>query len=145
MQACPSGVACVSIIGPDDSLMFIDKYTSSNTLDLDYLVFCSLDHFPVSKAHKAGKGEKVVVEIPLNHQEYCVWGYRSSLKYRIIIVSQITFVGIDASLRSYFEKIKDYLFEALTNPFYNPFSPIRSTIFQNRIQSIFANSSNEEA
>lgn len=131
-------ISCISIIGPDESLLCIYKNSKDqNDLELDGIVFCSLDYFPQNKSGRNalpnfGRNEKFANIY--NKDNYMAFGYKAPLSYKIIIVIPFVQNPNEASLKSICERVKDVLFDAISDPFYSPFSPIHN--LKNRIAAI---------
>jgi hypothetical protein len=126
-MATPS-VACVGIIGPDNNPLLIQKSSpESQHVEIDTLLFCSLDYFdspPVGK-----KVPKTIDRFLGNIQtsdRFQIWGYRAPLGYKIIVLTWHTATFPDLAVRRLCEEIKDVLFDALLDPFYVPFSVLES-------------------
>ena len=131
-------ISCVSIIGPDDSLLFIRKYpVDSYNFEIDSIVFCSLDY--ISQDKRTSKKERFIGQLQMPDQKYNVWGYKTALGYKIIILTNPIPNPSESTIKSISEKIKDVLFVQFTNPFYKPFSPINSVNFTNKINQIVSN------
>lgn len=131
-------ISCIAVVGPDESLLLICKDESaSDDLELDSLVFCSLDYFSQSRSGRnalqnIGRNEKFANIC--NKENYMVFGYRAPLSYKIVIVIPFVQNPNEAAIRSICERTKDVLFDAISDPFYAPFSPIFG--LKNRVKAI---------
>ena len=135
MTQSPFIISCISIIGPDDSLLFIEKNNPQIfDITLDSLVFCSLDFFP-PKTQKANKNDRML-SLQCNDSKYLIWGYRSNLNYKIILVGSFTQNPPESFIKNTFITINNLLFDTLANPFYSFFSPITSKNFRENIKEI---------
>ncbi|EAX90714.1 expressed protein, putative [Trichomonas vaginalis G3] len=135
-MATPSlSIACAAITGPDDSLLFIDKYATEQTeLEMDSIVFVSLDYF--TSTGKASKKEKFIGQLQIPDQKYSVWGYKTNFGYKIVILTNILPNQNDSIIRNVCDKIRDAMFLQFCNPFYQPFSPITSSSFISKVREI---------
>jgi hypothetical protein len=121
-------VACVGIIGPDNNPLLIQKSCAEGQhVEIDTLLFCSLDYFEAPSAGK--KAPKAVDRFLGNIQtsdRFQIWGYRAPLGYKIVVLTWHTATFPDVAVRRLCEEIKDVLFDALLDPFYVPFAAIES-------------------
>ncbi|OHT17690.1 hypothetical protein TRFO_00999 [Tritrichomonas foetus] len=128
----PTGqIACIAIIGPDNNPILIEKYCEeSQNQEIDTLLFCSLDYFdqPQNAGPKKplkNSSDRFLGNIQTSDR-FQIWGYKSSLGYKIIILT-VHIVSIpENSMRGVCERVKDVLFDSLMDPFYQPFSLIES-------------------
>lgn len=136
IMAAPSlNIVCAAITGPDDSLLFIDKYAPDQTeLEMDSVIFVSLDYFTTTG--KASKKEKFYGQLQIPDQKYSVWGYRTNFGYKIIILTNFIQNTNDSIIRNICDKIRDAMFLQICNPFYQPFSPITSSLFLSKVREI---------
>ena len=133
------GIACVSIMSPDNNPIFIQKYGNEiEELEMDSLIFCSLDFFETKVGHKStSKNDSYLGNIQ-NSDQFQVWGFKPGLNYKIIILTYHTQAIIPyQTMISTFKKIQDLLFNAFMNPFYVPFSLLDSNSrFKDMVQTI---------
>lgn len=139
-------VYCLSIIGPDDSLLYIKKYTSNTNsnedfdLELDATIYSARKLMPQKNTY----GKKYGFLGLVNHNQIehinC-YGYKASFGYKIIVLlpnNQIQ-QKESSTIQTLCEKIKDELFRSFMNPFYTPFSPISSPILKEKIDKLVKN------
>lgn len=121
-------VACIAIVGPDNNPILIRKYCEEkHEMELDSQLFCSLDHFEATPAtQKRGvKTDRFLGTISTD-ERFQIWGYRASLRYKIIILTGHLANQQEAQIKLLCEKVKDTLFDAFMDPFYAPFSMLES-------------------
>lgn len=123
---------CISIIGPDTNPIYIGRFCDENIhKELDFYLFCSLDYFDNSS------NELNVVYKLHEYDNYQTWGCTCFLDYKIIVVSQLS-LKTDAVIMEEAQKICDrvrsILKDALMDPFYKPFSEIKSRKIRERLE-----------
>ena len=132
-------IACISIIGPDNNPILIEKYCEeSQSQEIDTLLFCSLDYFdqPSNPAKRTLKsGDRFLGNIQTSDR-FQIWGYRASLGYKIIVLTVHVITIPDSQMKSICEKVKDVLFDSLMDPFYQPFALIESPKVISKITEI---------
>ena len=133
-------IVCVSILSPDDSLFYIKKYKTSkseNDIELDSLVFLSLDYFGQGKGFKAENK----VSFILSKDSYSTFGSKTFLGYKIIVIISglVNPSQINPVILSLSEKIKNELYSSFFDPFYVPFAPTTSPIFKKRVDEFVEN------
>ena len=133
-----SQVACIAVVGPDNNPILIRKYCDEQQeMELDSLLFCSLDHFdPQSNQKKSGSKERFF-SISTSDR-FQIWGYRAALQYKIIVLTLNGANIQDAAMKSICEKTRDVLFDAIMDPFYSPFAMIEAGDVVKRIDDIAA-------
>ena len=137
MATTPLTISCVAVVGPDDSLLFICKFPSDTSdLEMDSIVFCSLDFFTTDK--RISKKERFIGQLQLQDPKYCVWGYKATFGYKIIILTNQIPNPPESTIKGICEKIKEAMFSQFTNPFYRPFSPITTTNFVDKVNEILS-------
>lgn len=141
MSAPNNQIACISIIGPDNNPILIEKYCEeSQNQEIDTLLFCSLDYFEQpqntgSKKPIKNTNDRFLGNIQTSDR-FQIWGYRASLGYKIIILTvHITSIP-DNAMKSICEKVRDVLFDSLMDPFYQPFALIESSRVISKITEI---------
>lgn len=137
MANTPLSISCVAVVGPDDALLYIAKYSNEESdLEMDSVVFCSLDYFTQEKRNS--KKEKFVGQLQMQDPKYLVWGYKVTYGYKIIILSNQIPNPAEATIKGICEKVRELMFEQFTNPFYKPFSPIVSNQFNSKVKEILS-------
>ena len=130
-------VLCVSVIGPDKSPLFIAKANQfQESLEIEAMIFETLsiiEKVPVKPAVRSS--DRFLPRIHKNEKMMC-WAYRASLKYLIIVMTPISVVVADKDVLRLLERIKDATFLSFANPFYNPFSPISSKDFEQKVSAL---------
>ena len=141
MSSPNNQIACISIIGPDNNPILIEKYCEeSQNQEIDTLLFCSLDYFEQpqntgSKKPIKNTNDRFLGNIQTSDR-FQIWGYRASLGYKIIILTvHITSIP-DNTMKSICEKVRDVLFDSLMDPFYQPFALIESSRVISKITEI---------
>lgn len=136
-------IACISIIGPDNKPLLIEKYCQENDeLEIDTLLFCSLDYFeqinqpnrkPALKAN-----ERFLGNIQTSDR-FQIWGYKAGLGYKIVILTSSQSSVQEVVMKSLCEKIKDILIDSFMDPFYQPFAMIESEAVIQKIGDVAKN------
>lgn len=117
-------VACIAIVGPDNNPILIRKYCEEkHEMELDSQLFCSLDHFETQKHAPKTSGFLGTIS---TDERFQIWGYRASLKYKIIVLTGHLANQQEGDVKKLCEKVKDALFDAFMDPFYAPFSMLES-------------------
>lgn len=141
MSAPNNQIACISIIGPDNNPILIEKYCEeSQNQEIDTLLFCSLDYFEQpqntgSKKPIKNTNDRFLGNIQTSDR-FQIWGYRASLGYKIIILTVHIISIPDNAMKSICEKVRDVLFDSLMDPFYQPFALIESSRVISKITEI---------
>ena len=124
-------IACVAIIGPDNNPIFVRRYTSEKQeQEIDTLLFCSLDYFDQKSKTQAG-----FIGNLQTSDRFQIWGYRTNLSYKIVILSFHNSNVKDDEMKNLCEKIKKLLFGVFMDPVYQPFSPIKSQKILEQVDS----------
>lgn len=140
MTNSPFSAVCTAITGPDDSLLFIEIYTDDRQeMELESIVFCSLDYF--SQMQGRGRNQRFLGLLPMPDSRYNVWGYKAALGYKIHLLTTPVQAPPENAIKQVCERIKDALFEAISNPFYKEFSPFRNEAIKTKIRDIITNGS----
>ena len=130
MQQC---IVCVAVFGPDNSPLFIEKrLDDSNSLKLESLLYSALFQTrpPTKQNDFSGCIQKA--------DQYQIWGYQASLKYRLLIITKEVQGALmpPSRVKDFCEKVRDCVFDAILNPFYSPFSPFTSVRFKSQINDL---------
>lgn len=147
-----SPVACISIIAPDGSPIYLRKYQNSpsnsspsqqnDDLEIESLIFTSLRtirkqnlFFNVNTLPPPLQSH--VFEILMNSRSsLSVYTARFPLKYTLLIITTRK-VTSEAVTRKWSCMIADELFARIADPFYTPFSPLdKSDLFNSNIEKI---------
>jgi len=125
-------IACISVIGPDYNPIILQRYCSEKQeQEIETLLFCSLDYFD-----SKGKGYAGFIGNILTSDRFQVWGYKTNLRYKIVVLTFHYSNLRDDHMKSICEKIKSILFSAFMDPFYLPFTPIKSPLINQKIESV---------
>ena len=120
-------VACIAIVGPDNNPILIRKYKEAQDMELDSLLFCSLDYFDTqNNQKKSGSKERFLGSINTS-DKFQIWGYRAALQYKIIVLTGHLASTQDGQMKAICEKTRDVLFDAIMDPFYTPFAIIEAS------------------
>lgn len=131
------GIECIAVMSPDNNPIFLQKYYPGiQDFDMYTLIFCSLDYFESKVVHKPITKNDCFLGNIQTSDNFQIWGYKSGLNYKIIIVTTRTLAQMDQLMLQTFEKIQTFLFDAFMNPFYSPFSLLDSTNFKDKVQEI---------
>lgn len=134
-------VACVAVIGPDDNPLLFRKYCDENhEFEIDSLIFCALDHFdgPAGGGQRAATTRGAVGSFIGNismSDRFQIWGYRAALKYKIIVLTFHLMSIEESSIRAMCENVRDIMFDAITDPFYIPFSMMEQPHIRQKIDN----------
>ena len=126
---------CIAVFGPDNSPLFIEKGDNdSNSLNIEAMLFSALYQSPPTQSKSTdflGCIQKI--------EQYQIWGYQGSLKYKILIITKEIPGAImpPLKMRDFCEKVRDCVFDAILDPFYLPFSPFNSPHFKSKISNIY--------
>jgi len=137
-------VACVAVVGPDGTPLLVRKYCDEvQDLEIDALLFCSLDHFdpPVSGTPKKAARPDGFLGNVNTSDRFQIWGYRAPLRYKIIILTYHCSSVQESPMRALCEKVRDILFDALMDPFYTPFAMIDAAHATRRVDDAAASAS----
>lgn len=131
-----SPVFCVSILAPDNSPIFLEKYIEDENLELDTAIFESLSFTGKRSTFRtpSATNEKFVGCISKT-PKYQAWGYQASLHYKLVIITNGKHNLAESSMKQCFEAVSDALLGAIRNPFYSPFSQISAEDFSKKIRS----------
>lgn len=137
-------IQCLSIIGPDNSLLYIKKYATGNDsnddndLEMDLIIFSSLDFMPQGKTFGQIKKERFSGFINQTQSDkYNCYGYKAPLGYKIIVLLlNVQNQPNQSNIQTLCDKVKEELFHSFWNPFYSPFSPITSPNLIERIDKL---------
>ena len=134
----PPSVCYIAIIGPDNNPIYTQKYCSEKQkLEMDTILFCSLDYFDQQVSKKTVmKSNDSFLGCIQTTDRFQIWGYKTGLKYKIIVLTSHIASLSDNFMQSFCDQIKDALFNAIMDPFYTPFSVLDSPRFQERIQAL---------
>lgn len=137
MSSPPLQVACIAVIGPDSNPILIEKFCDEKKEhEIDTILFCALDFFDQPNQRKSLKSSDRYLGNMQTSDRFQTWGYRCGLGYKIIVLTFHIVNSQDNVMRGLCERVKDVLFSALTNPFYEPFSMIDSPIAVAKIAEI---------
>ena len=115
-------IACVAIIGPDCNPLLVRRYTSEKQeQEIDTLLFCTLDYFDQKSKSPPGFLGNLQTS-----DRFQIWGYRTNLSYKIVVFSFHNANVKEDEMRTLCEKVKKILSQIFMDPFYQPFSPIKS-------------------
>lgn len=139
-------IQCLSIIGPDNSLLYMKKYVSGNDLndetdlEMDITIFSSLEFMPQGKTFGQIKKERFsgfINQSQNQSEKYNCYGYKAPLGYKIIVLLlNVQNQPNQSNIQTLCDKVKEELFHSFWNPFYSPFSPITSPSFIEKIDKL---------
>lgn len=138
-------IQCLSIIGPDNSLLYIKKYLSGSDLndetdlEMDLAVYSALEFMPQAKTFSQFKRFFGLINPNLNDKYNC-YGYKAPLGYKIVVlILNVQNQPNQSNILNLCEKVKEELFHSFRNPFYTPFSPITSPSLTDHIDKLVKN------
>ena len=125
-------ISCLTIIGPDNNPLLLQKYCNEKQdLEIETLLFCSLDYID----QKKDKDSFFLGKLQTTDR-FQIWGYKTNLKYKIVILTSHSSKLKEEEIENIFEKIKLVLFGCFMDPFYIPFSVIKSPKVIEKIENI---------
>lgn len=144
--------ACISIIAPDGSPIYLRKYQNSTAnptssqqnddLEIESLIFSSLlaikkQNIFLNIRTLAPPVQSHVFPVPVNSRSsLSVYTARFPLKYTLILVTTRKLMN-ESSYQKLSCMIADELFGRIADPFYSPFSPLdKSEQFNTNIDKI---------
>jgi len=128
-----SFLTCVVVIGPDRSPIFIHKTKVAESQETDVLLFDAIDQFQKAPKKQVIKSSDRLTKDLVQSQKTNVSSYRSNLKYTLLVFYPSNLNIIEKTLIQFFEIVSNYLFSAISDPFYQPFSYIKSNSFKNSV------------
>jgi hypothetical protein len=116
--------------------MLIRKFADEmQEFEIDLIAFASLDHFDGSASRKGGRRLGFMGPIAMS-DVFQVWGYGAMLGYEVILLTQFGVHFAEGKVGGVCYRIRDVLFDAVTDPFYEPFSAIDSPRAVARIDAV---------
>lgn len=131
-------IACVAAIGPDNNPILLKSYCiEKRSQEIDTLLFCSLDYFensidsdPKSKSTNQWLGNLQTSD------RFQIWGYKTNLNYKIVVFTFHNVPANNEDMKALCEKIKKIIFSAFMDPFYQPFTVIKSESIYKQIDAL---------
>ncbi|KAK8863881.1 hypothetical protein M9Y10_011572 [Tritrichomonas musculus] len=146
MESSP--VACISIIAPDGSPIYLRKYQNSQSpsspqhddLEIESIIFNALLTIRTQNLFLTIKTlpppiQSHPIELP-SFSRLSVYATKFPLKYTLLVITTRKVI-IEPSVRKWSLLIADELFSRIADPFYSPFSPLdKSEVFNANIDKI---------
>lgn len=131
-------IACVAAIGPDNNPILLRRYCiEKRDQEIDTLLFCSLDYFDnAGDAESKTKATNQWLGNLQTSDRFQIWGYKTNLNYKIVIFTFHNLPIKDEDMKALSEKIKKIIFSAFMDPFYQPFSVIKSESIFKQIDAL---------
>jgi hypothetical protein len=131
-----SAIGCVAVLGPDNAPLLIRKIADEHQdFEFDTIIFCAIDSFGQPMGANAPRKSmgRLIGPFPSadGQTRFQVWGYKASLGYKIIVLAQPPVAEI--VIRGFCERVRDAVFDRITDPFYEPFSPMDAPAILSRI------------
>ena len=133
-SSTPNLVACVAIIGPDGSPLYLHKFPehSDSLMEIESLIFES-----INISENRNKLKNIVPQPPnvvllATGSSFQVFGSQFKLGYKILVVTVKTNIA-EPNMRMYISNLSNEFFSQLMNPFYSPFSQINASSFDERV------------
>ena len=151
-----SPAACISIIAPDGSPIYIRKYqppttqstsnnmpltpqisNNSDDLQVESVIFDSLQQIRKFKLLSVNRSQQQsipqIITVPSSSDDYYVFACPTSLKYLIIILTFKQFAPVDITIKRCAVSVSEQLFQRINDPFYQPFSNLDNSAAFNKI------------
>ena len=126
-------IASIAIVGPDSNPLFIRKYVEEQSeIEIETLLFCSLDSFDPS----TNKSKASFMGNIHSSDRFKVWGYLAPLNYKIMVLTLHIANVQEAAVKGLMESIKTEFFKVIADPFYVPFSVIKTQSFVSKMDRI---------
>ncbi|XP_014483965.1 PREDICTED: trafficking protein particle complex subunit 2-like protein isoform X2 [Dinoponera quadriceps] len=133
-------VACVAVIGKDNSPKYIKCADEASALQFHYKVHTSIDIIE----EKLSVGNKTAVDtrdlylgLLFATEEYKIYGYATNTKIKFVIVLQSSNVSLrENDVKMTFKKLHAAYSNAVCNPFYIPGDQINSKSFDTSVMEI---------
>ncbi|XP_019697999.1 trafficking protein particle complex subunit 2-like protein isoform X2 [Harpegnathos saltator] len=133
-------VACVAVIGKDNSPKYIKCADEASALQFHYKVHTSIDIIE----EKLSVGNKTAVDtrdlylgLLFATEEYKIYGYATNTKIKFVIVLQSSNVSLrENDVKMTFKKLHAAYSNAVCNPFYIPGDQINSKSFNASVMEI---------
>ncbi|XP_032691473.1 trafficking protein particle complex subunit 2-like protein isoform X2 [Odontomachus brunneus] len=133
-------VACVAVIGKDNSPKYIKCADEASALQFHYKVHTSIDIIE----EKLSVGNKTTVDtrdlylgLLFATEEYKIYGYATNTKIKFVIVLQSSNVSLrENDVKMTFKKLHAAYSNAVCNPFYIPGDQINSKSFDASVMEI---------
>jgi hypothetical protein len=135
----PCAIGCVAVLSPDNAPILIRKIADENQdFEFDTIIFCAIDRFvpqPAQRKTTIRSADRLIGPFQASDgpSRFQVWGYKTSLGYKIIVLSIAQPAIPDHAVRTFCEKVRDAVFDRLMDPFYQPFSAMDSPAILDRI------------
>lgn len=130
---------CVSVVGRENSPLFIKTIPTQDELKFHYTVHTSLDVVE-EKVLSVAKNNADLRELYLGllypTEDYKVYGYVTNTKSKFIIIVESNTTLRDNDIRTMFRKLHTAYTDMICNPFYIPGENITSKAFANVVNGM---------
>ncbi|EAT36697.1 AAEL008223-PA [Aedes aegypti] len=132
--------ACVSIIGKENSPLYIATASADKEIELQYQVHASLDVIEekCSTGQKqSADGRELYLGLLNSTEIYKIYGYVTNTKVKFVIVIDSSNTSFrENEVRSMFRNLHSLYTDAVCNPFYIPGEPLTSKTFDRNVRNI---------
>jgi hypothetical protein len=127
-------VVCVVVLGPDNAPLFLKKFTESDSLTLDVMVFEALEivgNRPVKPGTNHFQDRFLGCVRRVGQTQ--VWWFQSPLRYKIAVITDTLLLVREPTVKVLCDGVFQGLCKAIMNPFYRPFGPIIDPTFEKEV------------
>lgn len=130
----PSTVVGVSVIGPDRSPIYIKKCDSEkDSLEVEATLFESIQVIDSLPTKPYVRSSDRLIARCHKTDKFTLWAYRASLNYMVVLITPSSLIFNEKTILKFMERVKDAMFQAFTDPFYNSFAPLVSSKFDKTV------------
>ena len=132
-----SRIFCVSVLNRDGSVFFQKQFNGSiPALKMNVLIYRSIPRIDEKlKAAKPPFGKAELFGLIAEDPEALTFAYRAPLGYQILVVVDAKASPPEPDVKEFCERVKDIVFDAITDPFYRPFASTQSPRFIGRLDT----------
>ncbi|EAX91013.1 hypothetical protein TVAG_479210 [Trichomonas vaginalis G3] len=135
----PSSLISVSVIGPDKSPIYIKKNDDEKeSLEVEATLFEAIQIIDALPPKIYVRSSDRLLARVHKTDKFTLWAYKASLNYIIIAITPTPLIILEKVMLQFLEKVKDAMFYAFTDPFYNSFAPLTSKIFDQKVLELSA-------
>lgn len=133
---------CVSVIGKENSPLYVWVGSGREELHLHYLAHTGLDviHEKVATVAKTpGDTRELYLGLLYASEEYKVFGYTTNTRIKFVIITDAANTSLrDNEIRMMFRRLHNMYTNVVCNPFYIPGEQITSKEFDKGVSTLVA-------